>query len=99
MAPAIWLLEVANSLRTAERRGRLNPATTGASLDALLEQPILVDEEAPDIDRLLILARRHDLSVYDATYLDLALRLGRPLATLDQRLAAAARGEGVPVLA
>ncbi|HVB15439.1 MAG TPA: type II toxin-antitoxin system VapC family toxin, partial [Stellaceae bacterium] len=53
---------------------------------------------APDENRMIALARKHRLTVYDAAYLELALRRALPLATLDMPLAHAARAEGVPLV-
>lgn len=101
VAPAIWALEVANGLRSAERRGRIDereiPALTGL-LNAL---PIDLEEAIPLEDatgRLLQTARAHGLSVYDATYLDLAARRGLPLATADDQLARASVAAGVELM-
>ena len=58
---------------------------------------IRIDRE-PDSETMLTLARAHRLTAYDASYLELALRLGAPLATLDRALAAAARTTGAPLL-
>jgi predicted nucleic acid-binding protein len=92
--PALFWFEIRNALVINERRGRL---TISESLDFLSEVdrlPIRADRE-PDSDRVLDLARRYRLTVYDAAYLELAQRLSLPLATLDQRLAAAA-SEAIP---
>lgn len=98
IVPGLWALEVANVLLSAERRGRLTEAQAQRFV-ALLEQlPIRVDEAPADLAGVLSAGRRHDLSAYDAGYLVLAERLGAPLATLDARLAAAARAAGVGVL-
>ena len=56
-------------------------------------------EFQPGSSRVMALARRHRLTAYDASYLDLALRTDGPLATLDRTLARAATAEGVPLLA
>lgn len=98
-APALWELEVANVLRMAERRGRIPATTTERYLDSLGALPILVEASPADTGALVDLSRRRDLSIYDACYLELAIRLARPLATLDRRLAAAARAEGVHIVA
>jgi predicted nucleic acid-binding protein len=98
-APTLWRLEVANVLLMAERRGRIAPVAGAGYLRQVDEFPVLVEDHVADLDVLLALSRRHDLTIYDSSYLELAIRLGRPLATLDRRLAAAARAEGVPVLA
>ena len=80
-----------------ERRGRLSELLTERFLRVLSHLPISSDD-TPDERRVMALARRHRLTVYDAAYLELAQREGVPLATLDGALAAAARAEGVPVL-
>lgn len=98
--PALWHLEVANALLMAVRRGRIDAGFREASLQDLALLPIQVD---PDTHRFgwsvtLQLAERHDLSVYDAAYLELALRLSLPLATLDRKLSSAAKACGAAVL-
>lgn len=100
VAPSIWPLEVANGLRTAERRGRLDLSGMAQVRDLLLSLPIEV--EALELRRALYevteLARTLDLSAYDAAYLALAARRGLPLATVDDRLREAARSAGVAVV-
>ena len=97
--PSLWPVEVGSVLLTAARRGRLSPdewPKVCASLDAL---PIEIDSLStirvwgPTLD----LADEHGLSIYDAMYLELALRMQLPLATLDRPLAVAARAAGVDV--
>lgn len=95
--PGLWRLEVANILEMGVRRGRHDAAFRDATLADLDLLPIRVD---PDTDRqawgaTLRLAGRHRLTVYDAAYLELALRRGLPLATLDADLRAAASAENV----
>jgi predicted nucleic acid-binding protein len=99
VVPSIWPLEVANALLVAERRKRLTRAKVTRFLQVLRSLPIVVDSEggARALDTVLDLARAHGLSVYDAGYLELALRDGLPLATLDERLKRAARQAGVEV--
>ena len=101
MDPAIWPLEVGNALRTAERRGRLKPARTAELLAELAKLGIAVDPpNSPQAwAETLGLARRHGLSMYDAAYLELAVREAVPLATLDQGLAKAAHKEKLPQIA
>lgn len=98
IAPALWPLEVANGLRSAERRGRLDDRAIPAVTHLLMTLPIDV-EQAADLDaaigRILPLARSLGLSAYDASYLDLASRRGLPLATADEQLARAAVAAGV----
>jgi predicted nucleic acid-binding protein len=100
VVPAIWPFEVANALRTAERRGRLDLADT-ARLRGLLEAlPIEVEPiDLPTaVGDLVDLARTLDLTAYDAAYVALAARRGIPLATIDDRLRRAARTAGVELV-
>ena len=92
--PSLWWYEVRNALLMGERRGRLRPSNTAYVLEQLSDLPITID---PGLDETTIfrLARRHNLTFYDASYLALALRRRAPLATLDRALIAAARAEGV----
>lgn len=98
LAPAIWPLEVGNVLLVAERKKRLDQAASVRFLSLLGSLPITVEQEPPErmCKEILSLARAHALSTYDACYLDLAMRLALPLATLDAPLAKAARKTGVP---
>ena len=98
--PTLWPLEVANVLALAERRGRITTAES-ARLIALFETlDISVDSEAPSLAfaRILGLARQERLTAYDAAYLELAMRLGVPLASKDGSLCDAAERVGVSVL-
>jgi predicted nucleic acid-binding protein len=96
--PAVWWFEVRNSLVMNERRGRLSEAGTASFLRNLAQLAIRIDR-APEEAALLILARQHRLSIYDAAYLELAQREGLMLATLDTALRHAAMTVGVPLLA
>lgn len=98
--PAIWPLEIGNVLLVAERRQRLNEAGTARFLSLLSDLPIVVEQEPPErmFKEILALAREHRLSSYDASYLDLALRKGLALATLDGDLATAARRSRVSLV-
>jgi predicted nucleic acid-binding protein len=98
--PSLWHLEVANVLALADRRGRITPAES-AELIALLEMlEIVVDGETSvrAFARVLDLAREERLTAYDAAYLELAMRLGIPLASKDGDLCDAAERLGVSVL-
>ncbi len=97
--PSLWPLEVANCLLVGERRKRTTEVKVLQFLAEVRTMPIIVDEQtAPRAWReTLALARTHQLSVYDATYLELASRRGLPLATLDGKLKAAAAAVGVPL--
>ncbi len=97
--PSLWPLEVANALLVAERRGRLNRGEMQRFLTFLQELPIAVEPllRSRAFGDLIPLAREQGLSVYDATYLDLAMRLALPLATQDGALRAAASRVGVAI--
>ncbi len=94
LVPTLWWAETRNLLLMAERRGRIGEAVTAKALAQLARLPVAFDGE-PEEGPLLSLARAHQLSVYDALYLELARRKGTALATLDKRLAAACRAERV----
>ncbi len=100
LVPAIWPLEVANGLRTAERRGRLDRADMARVRELLISLPIQV--EAIDVDVALgevsDLARNLDLTAYDAAYLALAARRGLALATIDESLKRACNIAGVKLV-
>jgi len=97
VVPALWPLEVANILVLGERRQRSTEAEASKWLKYLQMLPIRIDDEtsARAWSDTLHVARSHDLSVYDAVYLELAIRLGLPLASLDDKLKAAAASAGV----
>lgn len=98
--PAVWALEVGNVIVRAERQHQLQEARSAEFLSLLGEMAIIIDEPGSQhaLGAVLQLARRFKLSTYDATYLELALRLSMPLATLDPDLRRAARRTGVPVV-
>lgn len=95
--PSIWFLEVANVLAISERRGRSNQAQISQFLGLLGSLPIIMDTKTGDkaFTDILTLARTHKLTSYDAAYLELALREGLPLATLDEELKRVASKLGV----
>jgi predicted nucleic acid-binding protein len=99
VAPAIWPLEVGNVLIVAERRKRLGEASVVRFLALLDSLPIIVEQESPQrmFREIVALAREYGLSTYDASYLDLAMRLGLPIATRDGSLAIAANRCRVPL--
>lgn len=98
VAPAIWWFETRNVLVVNERRGRIDRAAVDRACKLLGELPVVIDRE-PDETNLLRLALRHRLTIYDAAYLDLAIRRNAPLATLDDALSRAAELEGVASIA
>jgi predicted nucleic acid-binding protein len=95
--PGIWWFEVRNTLIVNERRGRLTEGDTSAFLRSLARLGVSIDR-SHDEERILTLARRHQLTVYDASYLELAQREAMPLATLDADLARAATAEQLKLL-
>ena len=100
LAPSIWPLEVANGLRTAERRGRLDLADLSHVRDLLTALPVQV-ESVPlhaALGEVTELARQLDLTAYDAAYLALAARRGLALATVDARLRRACAQAGVELV-
>jgi len=92
-APALWPLETANALLVLARRGKLTEEERGAALSALAKLSVVLDHEMASLafSRLSALASQHGLSVYDAAYLELALRKKHPLACKDGPLRAAAK--------
>jgi predicted nucleic acid-binding protein len=100
VVPGLWPLEVANVLWSSERRGRITLAERMQSLGILAELPIQIDDRTAALafGPTSALAAGRDLTIYDACYLELALRLGLPLASLDKRLRQAARAAGVALI-
>ena len=101
IVPPLWTLEVTNVLTQAARRGRLAPEAVRTRLGLLDMLPITQDDGGAGRvwrDNLLVLARGTNLTTYDATYLELAIRRGFSLATSDTALRVAATGRGVAVL-
>lgn len=98
--PPIWCAEVANALLRGERAGVLQATQSSFFLEQLRQCRIVVDSASPLATqaRIVELARWHGLSTYDASYLELALRLNLPLATFDRKLEEAARAAGVCVV-
>ncbi len=101
IVPSIWPLEVLNVLLAAERGQRLQQTDSARFLALLTQLPIIVDQSRLErrMGELLALGRANQLSSYDASYLELAMRQGVPLATLDQTLIAAASSVAVPLFA
>jgi len=95
--PGHWWFEVRNMCLVNERRGRIDADGVRMFLSDLVRLPIAFDHEPQELP-VLTLARRHLLTVYDAAYLELAIRRQAELATLDRKLAAAARAEGISTL-
>ena len=98
--PGLWQLEVANALLVAERRGLIEPEASDLFRARLASLPISCDDDTAQErqSRLVVLARCHGLSSYDATYLELAQRLGARLASFDRRLNQAATAAWVALV-
>jgi predicted nucleic acid-binding protein len=101
LVPALWFLEVTNVLALAERKGRISALQSDSFIASLGELSIERDDSASDraFTHLLMACRTQRLTAYDATYLDLAVRRGLPLATLDDDLRKIARKLRVALLA
>jgi predicted nucleic acid-binding protein len=101
VVPPLWRLEIANGFVVAERRGILTASDTAQILQnfqIVLTQAIEDSQQSFSLERLIATARQFRLTAYDAEYLDTARIEQLPLATLDQRLEAAAASAGVPLL-
>jgi len=98
--PSVWPLEVVNVLVLAERKRCISLADSVRFISILSKLPILVQHESQSkvLKDLLNLARTHELSSYDASYLDLAMTKGLPLATLDKKLRRAAESVNIVIL-
>ncbi len=101
VVPSLWRLEVANVLRNAVRRGRCDEAYVDRSLERLSRFPVEIDDETSmhAWTATRALSREQNLTLYDAAYLELAIRKAQPLATCDAELIAAAARSGLEVLA
>jgi predicted nucleic acid-binding protein len=99
IVPSIWPLEITNAIVAGERRKRLAAADVSRFLRLLNQLSLMVDVLGAQhsFGNILPLARAHGLSAYDASYLELAMREGCTLATLDGRLRKAAKASGVAV--
>jgi predicted nucleic acid-binding protein len=100
VAPGVWPLEVCNAVIAAQRRGRFTSDDVSLFLGLVGDLCVSVDDLTlrQAVESVLPLAVEHALSSYDAAYLELALRKGAPLATLDAGLARAARDAGVELI-
>jgi predicted nucleic acid-binding protein len=100
VVPGLWRLEVGNALLLAERRRRIDRHGVEERLALLSALPISIDAETDPRawNDTILLARAERLTLYDATYLELAIRIDATLATLDRALKRAARHVGVAVV-
>lgn len=97
VVPGLWSYEIASALLAGERRHRATADNTATWLRFLSQLPIAVDDEPVHRtwENSMAMARKYRLSAYDAAYIELALRLSLPLATLDQPLQKAAKAADV----
>jgi len=95
VVPWIWPYEVTNALIVAERRGRIESDTVASQLALLDRLPVTIDQTSPATERIAELAQRYQRTAYDALYLELALRHGLAVATLDGGLRQACVEAGV----
>ena len=98
VSPQLWTLEFGNGILVAERRKLLSQVQADECIEKmthLLRSSVELDAMHAQLDDLLRLSRKFQLTVYDACYLELALRRQVPLATLDKSLQAAANRAGV----
>lgn len=93
--PLLWRQEFVNAMLVLERRRRLVPSDAARAYADLSDMNLRIDRELIDLAKLAQLARRFNLSAYDATYLELAMRLHLPLACQDEPLRAALPKAGV----
>jgi predicted nucleic acid-binding protein len=98
--PYLWHFEVANLLTQAEWRARVTEPSCAAFIDVLNTLPVETDLDAPAraLGPIQSLARAHNLTCFDAAYLDLAIRRMLPLATRDHDLQRAATAAGIALL-
>ena len=98
--PTIWPLEVANVLCMAERQKKLTALEVSEFKEFLSELPIHIDHDTSlrTMGSIYLLAKTERLTVYDAAYLEIAIRENTPIATFDKELKNAAKKNGVTVL-
>lgn len=96
LVPAVWNLELANAVLVGQRKKRLNQPEIEGFTTLMESLPVVEDTRTLNevVHNVLPLARAHELSAYDAAYLELSLRHSAPLATLDGKLRKAAKETG-----
>ena len=100
VVPGHWSVEIASSLAAAERRKRIVPNQANLLLGIIKRLEVIVDDRTADLafELLLSLARQHRMSVYDSAYVELAERVGAPIATFDKTVARVAAERGVALV-
>jgi predicted nucleic acid-binding protein len=91
--PTIWPLEVANVLLMAKKNNRVTEIQSASFIDAIASLPIVIDQSTTSraMHSIFSLAGQLNLTIYDAAYLELAIREKIPLLTLDKKLMKAAK--------
>jgi predicted nucleic acid-binding protein len=99
LVPALWSVEITNAVLVAERRKRIKQAEIRHFVELLDGLTVLMDSRSvtESVSNILPLAREYGLSAYDAAYLDVAIRHGAPLATLDSKLQRAGEKAGIEI--
>lgn len=99
VVPTIWPLEIANVLLLARKKKRINEMQVIGFIDAVANLPIIVDSSTTKraMHSIFVLAGELDLTIYDAAYLELAVREKIPLFTLDKDLIKAAKKLHIPL--
>jgi predicted nucleic acid-binding protein len=99
LVPALWSIEITNAVLIAERRKRIKQAEIRRFVELLDGLTVIIDSQSvtESVSNILPLAREYGLSAYDAAYLDVAVRQGVPLATLDSALQKAGRKAGIEI--
>jgi predicted nucleic acid-binding protein len=100
VVPVLWFVEMANGLLVLQRRKRITSTERRTALQTLSDLPLVVDEEAgrAAFHKTSEFAEKHGLMVYDATYLEVAVRRKLSLATRDSALQTAAKRCGLGIL-
>jgi predicted nucleic acid-binding protein len=96
--PDLWRTELAAVFLKSVRRGTLTRTAAAAALEEASRMPLALHEIGFEARELFDLGMRYGLTAYDVHYLELARRLGEPLATLDRGLRSAARAHRIPLL-
>jgi predicted nucleic acid-binding protein len=99
LVPALWSVEITNAVLMAERRKRVKQPEIRRFVELLDGLTVIMDSQSvtEDVSNILPIAREYGLSAYDAVYLDVAVRHGAPLATLDSALQKAGRKAGIDI--
>jgi predicted nucleic acid-binding protein len=100
LVPALWLYEVVNVTGLAARRGRITEEKAAAFLQSLADLPIEIENpsRAQMFSSVRMLMSQYGLTAYDASYLELAIRHGLPIAAFDNALARAAVAAGTELV-